>query len=332
MTTEIATRPVPAPERVGQHTAVEMSRAVAEVYAQVQIARDHPRDEQVCRARMLKACASLRLADRAFYNFPRAGETVTGMTIHVAVALARCWGNLLHGLAEMSRDDVYGQSEMQAFCWELETNERHSQTFFVQHVRYAKKKATKLDDPRDIQDNNTNTGNRRWREAIFKALPVEFVEEAEKTLRETLRAAVGAESIEEAREKMLQQYRSDFGISRGQLEHKMRRPVEKWKVDQLIELRILGGSIKRREISLQDAFPSTKVTVEELAEDAQAPAAKASTDPEGVQVDEAWPAPAPGHLAHPEGERWMDGCPGCIAESVAADQAAEDEEAPDADA
>lgn len=316
MTTDIATRPLPAPERVGQHTAVEMSRAVAEVYAQVQIARDHPRDEEECRKRMLKACASLRLADRAFYCFPRGKETVTGMTIHVAVALARCWGNLLHGLAEMSRDDVYGQSEMQAFCWELETNERHSQTFFVQHVRHTKQGGSvKLEDPRDVQDNNTNSGNRRWREAIFKALPVEFVEEAERTLRATLHAAVGAGSIEEGREKTLALYRSEFGINQGQLEHKMRRPVDKWKVDQLIELRILGGSIKRGELRLQDAFPNARVTSEELAEDAQAPA------PERRPSAQASAESSPAHLDHPAGE-WLDGCPGCIAESVAADQEA----------
>ena len=316
MTAELAVSPIAKPERVGQHTAVEMSRAVAEVYAQVQIARDHPRDERVCRERMLKACASPGLADRAFYKFPRGGEAVTGMTIHVAVALARCWGNLLHGLAEMSRDDIYGQSEMQAFCWELETNERHSQTFFVQHVRRAGNTNNKLEDPRDIQDNNTNFGNRRWREAIFKALPVEFVEEAEKTLRKTLRELVGADSIEEAREKVLASYRDTFGINRGQLEHRMRKPVAKWKVDELVELRILGGSLARRELRLDEAFPSARVTDEELAEDAQAPkrgaqptdsTPQASTEPDAQPVDqdadaEAYEQYAGEREAEPDGD------------------------------
>lgn len=330
--TIIAAPAAPAPDRLGQGTAVEQSRAVAVVQAQVLVAWQRPRDPQQARTRMLEACSHLELADDAFYAYPRGGETVTGMTVVAAVELATCWGNIDYGLTEMRRDDVYGQSEMLAFAWDMETNVRHAHTFIVQHVRSTRNGISKLTEPRDIYEQNTNDGSRRMRESIFKTLPRWYRAEAEKALKATLFKEIGAESVQEGREKAVHFYRAEFGLRRDQLEQKLRKPMDKWKADDLIQLRILSNSLKRRDIRSDDAFPSATVTAEELAEDAQAPAAKASAEPEGVQVDETWPAPAPGHLAHPDGEEWMDGCPGCMAESVAADQAAEDEEASDADA
>lgn len=321
----------PAPDRLGQGTAVEQSRAVASVQAQVLVAWQRPRDVKLARARMLEACSHVELADDAFYSYPRGGETVVGMTVIAAVELATCWGNIDYGLTEMRRDDKYGQSEMLAFAWDLETNVRHAHTFIVQHVRSTKGGPYKLTEPRDIYELNTNDGSRRMRESIFKTLPRWYRTEAEKALRDTLWKAIGARSVEEGRERMLYSFRRDFGIQPDQLEHKLRKKVEKWKVPELIELRILGGSIKRGELRLDEAFPSAKVTAEELAEDAAAPpvrpAAPAETPaPEAsVPVAEAVRVP---HADHPEGE-WMDGCAGCIAESDSVDAA---EEASDADA
>jgi hypothetical protein len=304
----------PAPDRLGQGTAVEQSRAVAVVQAQVLVAWQRPRDPQQARTRMLEACSHLELADDAFYSYPRGGETVTGMTVVAAVELATCWGNIDYGLTEMRRDDVYGQSEMLAYAWDMETNVRHAHTFIVQHVRSTKKGSYKLTEPRDIYELNTNDGSRRMRESIFKTLPRWYRTEAEKALKATLLKEIGAESIQEGREKALRFYRAEFGLRQDQLEQKLRKPVDKWKADDLIQLRILSNSLKRRDLQQDEAFPSARVTDEELAEDAQAPAAKASPKPAAAQVE---------HDNHAPGE-WMDGCPGCIAESTAMDQEAGD--------
>ena len=336
----------PAPDRIGQGTAVEQSRAVAVVQAQVLVAWQRPRDPQQARTRMLEACSHLELADDAFYCYPRGGETVTGMTVVAAVELATCWGNLDYGLTEMRRDDVYGQSEMLAFCWDMETNVRHAHTFIVQHVRSTKNGTYKLTDARDVYEVNTNDGSRRMRESILKTLPRWYRTEAEKALKATLFAEIGAESIQEGREKAVNFYRVEFGMRQDQLEQKLRKPIAKWKADDLIQLRILSNSLKRRDLKAEDAFPSEKVTAEELAADAQAPAAKASPKPAAKATPEAAPGNDPvdedaaasalyadmlpparvKHLDHPDGE-WMDGCPGCIAESVEADQEASDADA-----
>ena len=67
----------PMPGRVGQGTAVEQSRAVAEVQAAVLIARQFPRNEAQAIARMRVACQQPELAQRAFFRFPRGSSMVS---------------------------------------------------------------------------------------------------------------------------------------------------------------------------------------------------------------------------------------------------------------
>ena len=170
------------PDRVGQSTAVEQSRAVAEVQAAIYVARQFPRDVGRSRATMQAACGSMALAEKAFYRFPRAGGAVEGSTIHLAKTLAQTWGNIQYGVSEMRRDDSYRQSEMQAWAWDVEANTRHVLTFIVPHAKFAKGKVEALIDLRDIYENNANNGARRVRETIYSVLPVWFVDEAKQLL------------------------------------------------------------------------------------------------------------------------------------------------------
>ena len=78
----------PGADRIGQGTAVEQSRAVAEVQAAIYVARQFPREIGRSRNAMQSACASMALAEKAFYKFPRAGGTVSGPSIHLAKACA----------------------------------------------------------------------------------------------------------------------------------------------------------------------------------------------------------------------------------------------------
>jgi hypothetical protein len=312
-----------SPERIGQGTAVEQSRAVATVQAQVLVAWQRPRDPQQARTRMLEACSHLELADDAFYSYPRGGETVTGMTVVAAVELATCWGNIDYGLTEMRRDDVYGQSEMLAYAWDMETNVRHAHTFIVQHVRSTKKGTYKLTDPRDVYELNTNDGSRRMRESIFKTLPRWYRTEAEKALKATLLKEVGAESIQEGRDRALGFYRAEFGLRPDQLEQKLRKPVDKWKADDLIELRILSNSLKRRDIKLDEAFPTAKVTANELAP-------RGAAEPAGELTQPQNKAPALEHTDHPDGEFRSD-CPKCRADAAETDRKLDEDAARPAD-
>ncbi|MDP4501014.1 hypothetical protein [Nonomuraea turcica] len=259
----IATINLPAPSRVGQATAVEQSRAVAEVHAAMVMAQQVPRNIDQAIAEMERSCRQMGLAERAFYAFPRGGQTVSGPSIHMARELARCWGNIQHGLHEMRRDDEAHQSEMQAFAWDVEKNTRVASTFIVPHKRAANQVLT---DMRDIYENNTNNGSRRVREAIFAVLPPWFVERAKDLCNQTLEAAVEKQGLPQRIQEAVKAY-AGGGITQQQLEEKLGKPVAEWDAADVTQLDVLFRSLRRREVTKEEAFPSAsqKVTPDEIA-------------------------------------------------------------------
>ncbi|MDP9953094.1 MULTISPECIES: hypothetical protein [Streptomyces] len=252
----------PGADRIGQGTAVEQSRAVAEVQAAIYVARQFPRDVGRSRASMQAACGSMALAEKAFYDFPRAGGKVTGPTINLAKTLAQSWGNIQYGVTEMRRDDEYRQSEMQAWAWDVEANTRHVLTFIVPHAKFARGKVEALLDLRDIYENNANNGARRLREAIFAVIPDFFIAEAEELCKETLAKGDGKplpDRIDGA-VKVFEQ----LGINADRLEQKLGRPRGQWNGADIAQLLITHKSIQRREIAVDEAFPQARITGGEI--------------------------------------------------------------------
>ena len=298
-----------APSRIGQATAVEQSRAVAEVQAAVLVARQFPRNEAVAIARMTEACKQPALANKAFFSFNRGGA-VTGETIHLAKELARCWGNLHHGIAELSRDDQLGQSEMQAFAWDLETNERASTAFMVPHRRDTKTGSKPLTDMRDVYENNANNGARRLREMIFSVLPVWYIEQAKDICTATLKHGGGVPLPKRIADG-IEAYRG-IGIVVDQLERNLGRAMADWTDRDVAQLQVLFNSIDRGEITRDEAFPPARVTTDEL------PAAKAPVTQRRVVPRFHSGLDSDGH-----DEDVLDpNCPACQAQSRAMDQAA----------
>ena len=99
---------------------VEENRAMAEVKAQVFMARQFPRDAIAATDRILAECDRLKLAEKAVYSFPRGNTQVSGPTIRLAEAIQRAWGNMMSGLIEVERTE--DSSAMLAYAWDLETN------------------------------------------------------------------------------------------------------------------------------------------------------------------------------------------------------------------
>jgi len=298
--------PVALPSRVGQGTAVEQSRAVAQVQAAMFVAQQYPRNTQAANAAMRETCKIQRLAEKAFFRFNRGGEdgVITGPTVHLARELARCWGNIEYGLIEMRRDDEHGQSEMQAFAWDIERNTRNASTFIVPHVRWTKKGGAKaLADPRDIYENNASNGARRVREAIFAVLPLWFTGEAQDICMETLQKGGGlplAQRITNCVEKF-----QDAGVSLDQLERKVGLSSGKWTPVDLAQLTVIFGSLQRGEVRVEDEFEPRHVTVAQLG------APTAPKAPEGA------PASGPRCEKHAQPDAT---CDDCRAEQAAVDR------------
>lgn len=315
----------PEPGRIGQGTAIEQSRAVAEVYAAVMVARQAPRNTQQALRDMREVTGMPALAEKAFFEFPRGGQTVAGASVYLARELARCWGNIQHGVAELRRDDEHGQSEMLAFAWDLQSNARVQTIFIVPHLRDKRGGPTKLTDMRDIYENNANSGARRVRECIFAVLPVWFREEAETICRRTLNDGGGkplAQRVADALAKFV-----DLDVTEADLVRRVGRPVVEWTSATLGGLTTTYQSLKRGELSREEAFPPVLTGEAIVAGSATAhPAEQAGP---GETVDQVaselagWHAAGHPHDGPPPFERhvWDPDCGSCPKREQAGDMA-----------
>jgi hypothetical protein len=308
-------RPVASPGRIGQGTAVEQSRAIAEVQAQVIVAQQMPRDiTRACRE-MLRSCAMKGLADKAFYRYKRAGTLITGPSVQLARELARSWGNVQYGITELRRDDDHGQSEMLAFAWDLETNTRSTTTFIVQHVRDTTNGSKVLTDQRDIYENNANNGARRLREMIFAILPGWYTEDAVAACYAALAGDDSDGATVADRAATAAGRFGGIGVTPGQLENKLGAPQARWSPSDLAQLAVIFRSIERGETTADAEFgPSpARVTAADITgQQPEGPAKPkrkqgptAATPAAGsVQGSRNPPAPGPANeLTAPSGER-----------------------------
>ena len=249
-------------ENINQGTvAIESSRAVAEAQGKLLIAKKFPRNETEAFAKAIQSCQRPGLASKAFYSYPRGKETVTGVTIRFAEELARCYGNLDYGIKELSNSD--GQSEMQAYCWDLETNTMSLQNFTNKHIRESKYGNTELKSQRDIYELNANMGARRLRSRILAILPPDLVEECIQECRRTL-AGDNSTPIIDRINKMVVAFQK-IGVSKEQLEKRLKHTVESVTEEELVELTGIYNGIRTKETKVSEWFEQPK-TANKLTE------------------------------------------------------------------
>lgn len=238
-------------DKINQGTvAIEASRAIAEAQGKLVIAKRFPRDEVAAYAKAMEACQRPTMAEKAFYSFPRAGQTVEGPTIRFAEELARCWGNIDYGIKELSQDD--GKSEMQAYAWDLETNAQSVQNFTNPHQREVRGKMVTLNSQRDIYENNANMATRRLRSRILAILPAWFVEDAIAECKKTLAGQNDLPLIDRVK-KMIVAF-AKLGVTQDQIEKRLRRKLETMSADDLVEYIGIYNAIKGGESKAAEWF------------------------------------------------------------------------------
>src|SRR5580704_18758706 len=120
-TTELANPLTPArPQAISAAADSDQARAVAEVQAQIIMAKKFPRNEIQARDKILNACMRKGLAEVASFDFARGGNKITGPSIRLLEVMAAAWGNIVAGWRELSRNS--GVSEIEAYAWDLESN------------------------------------------------------------------------------------------------------------------------------------------------------------------------------------------------------------------
>ena len=283
----------PAPAHISQSTAVEQSRAVAEVQAAVIVAQQCPRNHAAARAEMRASCENLQMAERAFFRFPRSGQSVTGITVDLARELARCWGNVQYDIHELSRDETQGVSEVRAWAWDVQTNTRSSRTFIVPHKRDKRgKNPERVTDVRDIYELTANMGARRLRVAITAILPPWFVEEAKAICAATLERGDGR-PMPERIDAAVAAFDS-IGVSLDRIEQKLGRKRDNWDQYDIAMLTVTYKSLTRGELKADEEFPQQRVTVAEITGAAkQAAPQDPVPDTEGMAGQSGTDEPAP---------------------------------------
>lgn len=242
-------------DKINQGTvAIEASRAIAEAQGKLVIAKRFPRDEVAAYAKAMEACQRPKMAEKAFYAFPRGGQTVKGPTIRFAEELARCWGNIDYGIKELSQDD--GKSEMQAYAWDLETNAQSVQNFTNPHQREQGKKMVTLTSQRDIYENNANMATRRLRARILAILPSWFVEDCIAECERTLAGQNDTPLVDRVKKMVVQFAR--FGVTQEQIEHRLKRKIDTMNADDFTEYIGIYNAIKQNESKVSDWFEAEK--------------------------------------------------------------------------
>ena len=249
-------------DNINQGTiAIEASRAIAEAQGKLVIAKRFPRDEVQAYAKAIEACQRPSMAEKAFYSFPRGGQTVEGPTIRFAEELARCWGNIDYGIKELSQDN--GKSEMQAYAWDLETNAQSIQNFTNPHTREKTDKKTKsvtmevLRSQRDIYESNANMATRRLRSRILAILPSWFVEDCVEECKKTVAGNNELPLVDRVK-KMVVMF-AKFGVTQEQIEKRLKRKVDTMTADDFVEYIGIYNAIKNKESKISEWFESEEI-------------------------------------------------------------------------
>lgn len=235
-----ASAPVVARPGSNAVAQTDQQRAIAEVQAALMIARANPRDPVAAMDRILNACTRPTLADAAVYQYSRGGSDVSGPSIRLAEALAQSWGNMQFGIREL--DQRNGESTVQAFAWDVETNTRREVTFQVPHIRYSKNNGNKrLEDPRDVYEMVANQGARRLRACILAVIPGDVTEAAVKQCEATMRTK--ADTSPESTQRMLEAFAA-FGVTREQIEKRIQRRIDAIQPAQVVSLKKIYASLR----------------------------------------------------------------------------------------
>lgn len=227
-------------------------REIAEVQGAMIIAKRFPRNPIEAMDKILQACTRPTLAEGALYSYSKGGSDVTGPSIRLAEVAAQAWGNVQFGIREL--EQRVGESTVEAFAWDIETNTRQVKVFQVRHIRHTRQGTKKLEDPRDVYELVANQGARRLRACILGVIPGDVIETAVKQCEETLRAS--ADTSPEAIKK-LQAAFEPFGVTKEQIEKRIQCRIEAIRPAQIVQMKKIYASLRDGMSGPADWFEET---------------------------------------------------------------------------
>lgn len=269
-------------------TAIAATKQAQEVQARMVIAKKFPRDEEAAMQRILKSCQRPTLAESAMYSYPRGGTEVTGPSIRLAECLAQNWGNIEFGYTELERKQ--GESTVEAFAWDLETNTRQSKVFTVQHKRDKKNGSQELTESRDIYELVANQASRRVRSCVLAIIPGDVIDAAIQQCEVTLKGGTmnNSMSLDELITDMILHF-ANYGVTEEMLSAYIGKSIEAFNDRDVVKLRKVYTSLKDGIVGSDYFLNRMKDSAAELQQKQEA--ALSEAEPEPV------PAPAPAEEA-----------------------------------
>jgi hypothetical protein len=253
-------------QQTAQHaTAVAQMREAQEVQAMVFMAKQFPRDEFAAINRILTACKNPALANAAIYKYAKGGSKVEGPSIRLAEAMAKAWGNIDTGTRVLHSDEK--SSELESFCWDLETNYRVRKTFTVSHIRHTNKGDYLLTDPREIYETQANSASRRQRACILAVIPGDVADAAVEQCRKTQEAALkggGKKTIEETLTDIVKAFEG-YGVTVAMLEAYLGHNLKSANATDVVNLRSVFRSLRDGMGTVEDHFGAAMARVENKA-------------------------------------------------------------------
>lgn len=232
------------------------------------IAQNCKRDKRAVSLEIIAICSIPSVADGGLYNYKRGGKPISGLTIDVVESIATAWGNITYGVSEVARSD--GFSTMLAWSWDIQTNARRESTFIMPHERHAKSGVTKLTDPRDIYENNTNFANRRMRKCLERTIGKETMEMAEAQILKTLSNVKG---LQQRISNLVQAY-AEFDVTEEMIVKRVGHSLNQMTGREFAEFRAIYNGIRSGDSAVEEWFepdvdPQKIKTVQKEAADEQ---------------------------------------------------------------
>jgi len=223
----------------------EQQRAKSEIEAALTIAAARPRDQKAAMDNILIQCQRPNLAAKSQYQYAKGGTDISGPTIDLMEVVAQCWGNLEFGFRELQRfagrGGQPGESVVEAFSWDLQTNTRRRTQFVVSHSERTKRGLKLFTDPRDVYEYVANQAQRRVRTTLENIIPRDIVESAIEECDKTLKASIADPA--KAVVDMLKAF-APMGVSREMIEGRIQRRLDAITPAQIVALRKIYTSLK----------------------------------------------------------------------------------------
>ena len=221
-----------------------VAREESEIKAAIVVAKNFPRDEFAAHTKIIKSAQRPSFAEGGFYTFERGGKAIEGPSVKMARELARCWGNIRHGLRIVSIDDYY--VHVKGWALDLETNAYVENEDKFRKLIQRKNRGWVVPDERDLRELINKRGAICVRNSVLQVMPPDIVDEAVRVAKDTMiRAAKGeieGQTGEEAARRLSLAF-ADLGVTTEMIQAYLGHSLDIVTDEEIVKLRGVYTSV-----------------------------------------------------------------------------------------